>query len=369
MPDVRSDFETRLRAHLRQDQSVSRDGLGARVMSRHDSRRRGLARPVVVLAAITLPILLVAVLAIGGTWQHLPIRTPPKAVASPTTILAVPPPAVAVVHLPTGTARPGQIQVIDVQSGAMLRVLGAEYDPYLQNGFLLSTDRQRLYYLRLNEAAQRIELTTVPLNGGTPQVVPTSASANGDLLASGSFVLDLRPAPQRKYMPPATGTNDSASYAWGRGSQHLMAIDVGRTFGTCPDGLLAPPTPCASPPSLPVRAWNIDASSATSTWQPVHLPPSLSSWKDVHLLGPGRLPGSVLATQNLPGHDQTAAALTLGMDGSVIDRVSMPPGITVLSVDASGTNLLVTYPGGLGWLSLSKPIPIHIGDAVSEASW
>jgi hypothetical protein len=328
--------------------------------------------PLFAIAAIALPILLIAVLAVAGTWRHLPAQRPPRTVASPTSIPTVAPPAVAVVHMPGGTARPGQILVIDVQSGAILKVLGAEYDPYLQNGFLVSTDLQKLYYLRLNEpAAQKLELISVPLIGGSPQVVPTGVgpAPNGDLLASGPFVLDLRHGTQRMYTPPASGKNDSVSYAWPRGTQTLIAIDVGYTFNSCLEGLVPPPTPCASPAPLPVGAWSLDASSATSTWQPVRLPPDLPSWKDIHLLGPGRVPGSVLATQSLPDSGQVAVVLTLGQDGTLIDRVPMPPGITVLSVDASGTNLLVTYSGGLGRLSMSNPIPVHIGEAVSEASW
>jgi hypothetical protein len=89
----------------------------------------------------------------------------------------------------------------------------------------------------------------------------------------------------------------------------------------------------------------------------------------MRVIGPGRLPGSVVAEQDLPGSSRAIAVLTVSQSGAVIDRVPMAPDTSILSADQSGTNFLVTYPGGLGRMSLNNPTPIHLADAVSEASW
>jgi hypothetical protein len=75
------------------------------------------------------------------------------------------PPARLAAHLPTGTGHPGEIVVIDTATGAIVRTLGAEYDPYLANGFQMAPDGSAVYYTRLNGPSQKIELVRAPLDG------------------------------------------------------------------------------------------------------------------------------------------------------------------------------------------------------------
>jgi hypothetical protein len=233
---------------------------------------------------------------------------------------------------------------------------------------------------RGHEPAQKVETVSVPLGGGTPQVVRVgirpAPSDDGKLLALLSAgpvsleVLDPRGGIHHTYaVPPASGKGDVVSYAWQRGSQRLLAIDIGLTIDSCSDSPVPPPSSCASPPTLPTTVWSLDTSAAATTWRPIRPSRSLPTWRGIRLIGPGRLPGSVVAEQDLPGSSQAIAVLTVSQSGTVIDRVPLAPNTSILSADQSGTNFLVTYPGGLGRMSLHDPTPIHIADAVRQASW
>jgi hypothetical protein len=240
---------------------------------RRGQRRLKLRRVVAALVAAAVVVAVGAVTLHQLAPQHGTVVAGRGHTATPASttqpIPSVAPPAVAVVHLPTTTGQPGPIVVLDIQTGAVLRVLGTVYDPYPDNGFQLSADRRTIYYVHLDEAAQKVETVSVPLGGGTPQVVRVgirpAPSDDGTLLALLSAapvsleVLDPRGGIHHTYaLPPASGNNDFVTYAWQRGSWRLLAIDIGLTIDSCSDRPFPPPSSCPSPPTLPTTAWSLD---------------------------------------------------------------------------------------------------------------
>src|SRR5205085_12656557 len=73
--------------------------------------------------------------------------------------------------LPASTGHPGAMVVIDTATGTAVRTLGADYGIYPANGFQISPDGTALYWNRLNEPAQKIELVRQPLDGGPSTIV------------------------------------------------------------------------------------------------------------------------------------------------------------------------------------------------------
>ncbi len=293
------------------------------------------------------------------------------------------PPTIAV-HLPTATAHPGQILLVDSETGATLRSFGAEYDPYVSDGFALAADRSALYYSRLNEPAQKIEIVRAPLGQAGSSVIADGTderpSPDGRQLAfrpmstsEGLAVMDLASGAVRTYPPPPAPAGSDALYlSWladNRSVVVITSVPGGTSGGACfaPAGRPscgAPPT-TATPP--PPEAWLLDTSRSNPSWARLPTPAqSNDGWGGYLLLGPGRVPES-LAVGWSYGH--SADIMTVMTDGSVYDKTALAPDSLPLSVDATGTNFLIADRTGLARMSLSDPAPVPIRGPVAEAAW
>lgn len=297
-------------------------------------------------------------------------NSPPTSLARPP---AVPPPAELVAHLPTGTARPGQIVVINTATGAVVKVLGADYDPYVGDGFHIAAGGQSVFWTHLNEQAQQFPVTEVPLDGGAGRTIangvddlPSPAGTSLLLGNTGTFqIVDLASGKSRPLPVPALDGQAFASASWLPDGHTVLALSVtpvqqceGPVVHRCP-------TTTTIPAEAKTRAWAIDAATPNAQWV---VEPSDGLWDRVELLGPGRLPGTAAGYQT--DGTNPIDLLTIRSNGTIVDRVPINANqVQVLAVDHSGTNFLIANNTGLARLSLADPNPVHVGAPVAEATW
>ncbi len=350
----------------------------------HEIRRRTrLRRGVAAMAVVILGVGVVTT-EVSGSPSQTRIATVPtpstvprksggggKVPPPPPKAPLVAPPTELVAHLRDQTAKPGQIVVMNTATGAVTKILGADYDPYVGDGFQIAAGGHSVFWTHLNEKAQQFPVAEVPLGGGASRTVANGAddlpSPDGKLLLVSSNVVDLATLTTRPLPSPALDGQVFASFSWLPDAHTIVGLSV-TPAQQCPGapGFTIPcPTTTTTPGEARTRVWTIDTSTPKAKWVAV---PTSDDWKGITLLGPGRLPGTVAADQwSLTG---AVAIVTMRLDGTVVDRVPTPGGeVQVLAVDHSGTNFLIDDAGGLARISLADPTPVHIGVAVAEASW
>ena len=291
----------------------------------------------------------------------------------------VPAPAHLVAHLLGGSGSPGHITVIDTTSGSTVRDLGPVYDPYPLNGFHASADGSSLFYVRLNEPAQRIEIVRVPTVGGATQVVAegTGAIPSPDgkylIVETGADhqaleLLDLgthttRPLPGFPGPTPQT----LSTFAWTSDSSVIIAstTDLRPIRWRCPPSGCNPPTTDA-PSSWSL--WSIRTADPNVQWQRIIGPATSGVSWDLELLGPGRFPRTIAALRRPMNAEETV--LTVGLDGTVVDQVPLPEHTTALAVNRSGANVLLEGEPTLQRFSLTtRKTNVIAGINMTEASW
>jgi hypothetical protein len=360
---------------------------------------------VIVVAAVIGGVLVghdsngqVVIASTGPTTTGSPSGSSSPAASSSTTVLtspvppadvpppaAVPPPAQLVVHemqSATGNSPP-PIEVIDTDTGAPVRTLGADDDPYVGDGFHVSATGL-VFWTHLDQPAQTFPVAETSLAGTPARTIAYGTmnlpSPDGRWLlvqaANGTSRLSL--------VNPTTGASRSLpklprldrqrtdSVSWLPGSASILATTV-----TPGEPCLVPPgatCDATTIPSVPARAWTIDVKASSPRWTELATTPAgWHGWQNLYLLGPGRVRGSVVAVATLPaaaGVAPTQSLVTVSLTGSILDQVTLPSTVTaVLAVDHSGTNFLVTDGTNLAWLSFAAPNPVVIGPAVAEATW
>jgi hypothetical protein len=334
-------------------------------------RRRRITVVVVVLAVAIVAVVPIAYL-VGGapaskkTGTHSPIS---PAVAGI--------PSFYVVHAPTATGSPGAINVVDTSTGQVIRALGSAYDPYLENGFQLSPDRFTLYYTRLNQAAQTIEIVAVPVAGGPGQVV---AHGITPLLSPDGTKMSFEPYGQpgtiaimdlatRKisaaHIPTTSQSQVVFGTSWLPGSRQLL-VTIGTPISECS---VAPGFACQTlPPPTPPVAKLLNA-TGPAMW--LQLPPPKTidgGWTNLSLQGPGPEAGTVLATNNASTSGSSIDTVQVAT-GRVLSSMQIPTGTSLLARDQSGTHFLLSGSNGTALWSPPRGATKIVGPTAAEAAW
>jgi hypothetical protein len=233
-------------------------------------------------------------------------------------------PSTYLAHLP-GQSGAGPIGVYGLASGTLLRTLGTVADPYPQNGFQVSADHRTLYYVRLNEPAQTVEIVSVPVAGG-----PTTVLADG-----------TRPTPS----PDGKGLAYLAS-------DHRNEIAVMTLAG-------------------PSTAYLVNVE--LRTWAELRQPTG-STWRAVEPLPGAALPDAVLVTRDggTPSHSAAISIIDLSTSQIVATHVA-PSGQLVAAADLTGDFILLSGAGGTTVWQPGTGGQTHIGPAMtsgpSELTW
>jgi hypothetical protein len=339
--------------------------------ARRRERRRRIAMAVVVIMAALVAGLVVVFAARGD-----PGRRASTGVNSPAPVPSPPVPRFLVVHAPTATASPGAIEVIDTVTGRVVRTLGSAYDPYLLNGFQLSANRSTLYYTRLNEAAQTIEIVAVAVTGGPSRVIAHGVgpqfSADGTMMSFEPYgqgqtiaILNLGKGQTVDAHIPSTSTSQVVfSSSWLPNSRQLLVI-VGSPYESCTG---PPGSSCGrTPPPPPPVAYLLNVTNRLS-WSRVSAPSTLSGgWTHLSLQGPGPIPGTVLAT--IDSSDRGAITTVQISTGRILSQLPLPNGTSFLARDRSGTHFLLSdAQATVRWSPPDHSLQI-VGPAAAEAGW
>jgi len=340
------------------------------IMGRARSRRRrrwltgsagGLAAAIVLIVALMAPG--------GGSGQEV-VATSPSTTTAPSTARLLDPPATFVAHLRQVGNAAAPIVVMRTGDGAMLRVLGADYDPYVGNGF--HTSERAVYWQHLDEPAQRFPVTELRLSDGATRTVAEGSlnmpSPDGSRLLvgnGGTFVLNLRDLTRHDLPEPDLDGQRLTTLSWLPDGKTVLAAssDFHEARGDC--GVMRCPigaTTAITQPPRPPRGWTLDTSAPSAVWRAL---PDSPAWANLQILGPGRLPNTVAAAQVIGG---SSTIITLNTDGLIVDRLPEAPD-SVLAVDHTGTNFLVQHNDQLARTALADPTLIPIGPTVAEASW
>jgi hypothetical protein len=368
-------------------------------------RRIRLRRRLTVIAitcTVAVTVFATAELRSSDTTKHL-IVTGHATGPAPTTAARVPapdlvaPPNLLIAHEALGANEPGRIVVIDTATGRTIRVLGADYDPYLANGFAIARKAQLALWTRLNEPAQMLELVEVPLVGGAKRVLTSSVPLNGKqptprpgpaltaldpagdkLWMNGNTIVDLLTGDQKRvHEPPIPAGWSWVTASWLPDGHKLFMVETRDLPAYCDRG--GPLSPRTTPPACITtpasrtsssRGFIYDLNDPQSGWHTTSPPKRPDGWWGLQILGPGRLASTIVGVGAPPSTTSGPAIMTINVaSGAIIDHVALPPDSNVLSVDASGTNVLFTAHRDLERLSIADTTPIVIGKQVAEAAW
>jgi len=373
----------------------------------HRIRVRRRVAAVVVAGSLLVVGLAGAAMHSTGTTKHLVVTgstTQPRPTATASAPPhAVPAPKQFIAHLEQGgSARPGKVVIIDTATGSTIRSIGADYDPYLSNGFAIARAAGVALWTRLNEPAQTLELVETPLTGGAARVMTSSGFLDGPLpeqrsaplltavdaagarlWMNGNAIVDLSTGKQQRVQAPPVETGwswDTAS--WMPDGHELFMVegqDLPRTCYTDIGPALGPPrtTPaeCITTPatrSSRTRGLVYDLSDPNGGWRVTATPDRPEGWWGLRILGAGRLPSTVVAVGNFAPTTTGAASTLMTVDvntGAIVDQLKLPADANVLSVDASGTNILFTTNRRLERVSLADPKLVILRRQVAEAAW
>jgi hypothetical protein len=262
-------------------------------------------------------------------------------------------------------------------TGKVLRSLGTEYDPYPENGFVLSANRSTLFYVHLDEPAQKVETLAVPVTGGVPKVValgpgslqfsPDGSKASFAVAGQTVSIVDLTTGGTTSVPLPTSNAADRVvSSSWLPDSRRLVVtIQAPDLTARC----FAPPGRACSSPSPPAPAVAFRLDTTRSEWSSLPRPRELArGWNGLALQGPGQAAGTVLATVQGAAGNSTLFTLRV-RDGRVLSRHAVPLGTTFLARDRSGTHVLVSDEGNTKlWLPNPGTVTV-VGPAASEATW
>ena len=367
-------------------------------------RARRRMRAIAAIGSVAALVLVVAMLQITGAKKRVVVIGPgPTTPTSAPAPHAVAPPARFIAHLlQGGSAQPGKVVIIDTATGKTIRAIGADYDPYLANGFAIARGAGVAFWTRLNEPAQTLELVEVPLAGGTPRVLTSSGSLVGPLVTvrPGPLLTAVDPAGSRLWMNGktmvdlATGTQQpvaappvAAGWSWETaswlpGGHELFMVEGRELPATCfRDGgpLGTPrttlPPECITTPasrSRDTRGLVYDLSNPRAGWHAAATPARPEGWSGLRALGPGRLPSTVVVVgSRLPSSTgSTSDVMTVDVNtGAIVDQLTLAADANVLTADASGTNFLFTTNRLLERVSFADPHPVVIRRQVGEAAW
>jgi hypothetical protein len=356
-------------------------------------RRRNRIAAITVSGTVAVVCAAVAILiVVAPSGNHrVVVQTGPTTTPTVTSppLSPVPPPPLLYVHLRQVGNGPGPIEEIDTHTGHVVRTVGADYDPYVQDGFNAGPGNT-VYWTHLDEPHQTFPITQLTDNQNTRTVgygTTDLPSPNGRwLFVTGNRqdplqLLVLQPdnpadhhqagIATQSLPEPASTDEGVTSFAWLPDSSALVTITVASP-PDCPSSP-ADTRVCTTTAPLPApQAWILYPSSPASGWH--RLPAPTGGWQNTALFGPGRLPGTILAVSDTtaPGTTAFAAETINVLSGTIIDHVPLPGTVTaVLASDHTGTNLLVAFTGytNLARLSLASPQPIPIITGVAEATW
>jgi hypothetical protein len=280
-------------------------------------------------------------------------------------------------HVPTQTGKPGDIQVVATATGTVVRSLGSVYDPYLENGFVVSPDGRTLFYTRLDEAAQVIEIVEVPVGGGPTSVVADGThpqvSPDGSLLAYQPFgrahvvsVMSLSSRTVTNYgVPPALADEGAYSIAWLPDSTSLIV--TGKTVASACTGPPGASCPTATTPTAASAA--LLHTGQDGTWTDLAAPSGIpTGWLNLTLAGPGPSPGTVVGIENAGGHQTFCVIDAAGHQPA--KETPLPPGTTFLSETRDGSLALLAGPTStLSWTPAASSDPVTVGPVFAEAAW
>jgi hypothetical protein len=293
-------------------------------------------------------------------------------------LVSLPPPDRLVVR--RHPAAPGlpTVDLVATATGTTVRTLHAPA-PEWAEAEVLRASTDAVYLVRLTRPGVVLDVQQISLEGGSERTVgPDETNGRAGLSptpdgrailtggAHGGYALvDVASGASRRLPEFAAGDQRAVGLSWLPDGRTLVALTAnpltmcGRFPGTQSS------TRCPSVTHLPKRAWSLDTTAAEPEWMQLADAPS---WDDLTtVLGPGRLPGTVVATsahRGAAGDD----VLTVDETGHAVDRVSLG-GFSAVAVDRTGTNLVVQRQNELAWLSLADPAPHALGPAVVTATW
>jgi hypothetical protein len=327
----------------------------------------------------------------SDTSKHLIVTghttgSPPTTTATLPAPPLVAPPKLLIAHEEQGGSAPGRIVVIDTATGRTIRVLGADYDPYLQNGFAIARETALALWTRLNQAPRApIESVEVPIIGGPEHVLaPTggpgpflSVNSDGTQLWSGTTIVDLTTGHRTIIpRPPSSQSPLWHDASWLPDGHRLFLVEGHVDNSSCESGPQGPvPPSCLTTTTIGThgtRGLVYDLNDPRAGWRVTASPDRAEGWWDLQILGPGRLPATIVASgRRGPSSTNSAPAImTINVDtGAITDAIALPADANVLAVDQSGTNILFTTSRQLERLSIADPTPIIIGKRVAEAAW
>lgn len=289
-------------------------------------------------------------------------------------------PGTYVAHVPTTTGDPGTIEVVDSASGQVIRTLGSAYDPYLQNGFQLSPDRSTLYYTRLDQPAQTIQIIAVPLNGDPSRVVALGVdpqlSPDGRSMAYEPYgkphsiaIMTLANGwTISTQLPTSNQWQTDSGISWLPDSRHLLVTRSTPVSYGCdsPFGEACRPPPSFPKPSI---AFLEVATNRVQQWSRAPTPKVFAGERTTPTLeGPGGQSGTVMALSN--AGSSASSLLTIDVEtGRVIVRAQLPKGTSFLARDRSGSHLILSVPSGTEKWTPGSGSAQPLGPAFSEAAW
>lgn len=358
---------------------TSPDPASAEVLFKEAKRRERRRR--IVAAAVSVVFLAVVVLLILA-FTHGSPNSKKSASASRQTQSTAPAPAFYVAHAPTQTAEPGAIEVVRTSTGQVVRQLGVAYDPYPENGFQLAPNGSTLYYVRLNQAQQKIEIVAVSVDGGATTVIAGGSnpqiSPNGMRVAfepdGGANVINVMNLRSKRsftlHVPTTARSQRIFGISWLPGSQNLI-VTIGtpnrNAESSCLPGGVCPTFPTPPPPVSYVA--NV---GSRTTWVRVPSPRDVNGgWKYLTLEGAGPRFGTVLVLRSSVSSNASAIETEQVATGRILSNHPLPANTTFLAKDSSDTHFLVSSLGlsaTESWTPSSNQLK-PLGPLFSEATW
>jgi hypothetical protein len=315
------------------------------------------------------------------------------------------PPTTLVEHTSPENGLGGRMLLVDTATGRTIRDVTAIDDAYLV--LEMSVSRDSVFWEEFNRESFRVEQASIrdgavhelgtyrrARAGGTPVPPwPLLAGVSPDgtrLWTHGDTIRNLADATETRIPPPPTGPKRAGSAtSWLSDGHRLLAVDQlsqhysethyyvcaatdGLTWDAdtkCPDEVTA--TTTTTTPQDREHGFAFDLRDPGRGWQNAAEPQLDGGWSGLQILGPGRLPSTVVAVAQPDEVGSTSRPHVLTVDvvsGAIVDDVEIP-GDFVYSVDPSGTNVLFRAGERLERLSIADPRPVVIGPDPAGAAW
>lgn len=299
----------------------------------------------------------------------------------------------SVVDSPMATSLGSRIDVLETATGRS--TLSFEADGFTTGRVALDHQLGLVLWTRLDAAGSTTELMQAPITGGDPRMIASyHGSANGpagpewplfegvspdgtQLWMHGDTIRNLANLSEvTTELPPSPSQELGTGVSWLADSHRLFVVEF-----------TDPPGPCDQKDIVRVgdthpgcalvksrrrkRAFVFDLRDAKAGWREMPQAAVPTGWSELQLLGPGRLPSTVVAVAQPKAISATSRPHVLTVDvltGAIVDDTAIP-GDSVLAVDGSGTNILFRTAEHLERLSLADTRPVVVGPVVQDAAW